>query len=166
MTIKPAFHAAVLATGLLLAGLACPAGAFAQTDVLSGDNTAAAAKPKAAAPKTLSPAGRIERHIANLHAQLQITPAQQPEWDQFAQVMRDNANAMGQVVDQRGAKFATMNAAENMQSYVTIAQQHARDTEKLAAAFQTLYDAMSDAQKKNADAFFRDRGDHPTHRKR
>ena len=45
------------------------------------------------------------------------------------------------------------------------AQQHARDTEKLAAAFQILYDAMSDAQKKNADAFFRARGDHPTHRK-
>ena len=165
MKIKPAFHAATVAASLLLAGLACPASAFAQNDVLSGDSAATAAKPKAPAAKPLSPADRIERHIAHLHAQLQITPAQQTQWDQFAQVMRDNANAMGQVVDQRGAKFATMNAAENMQSYVTIAQQHARDTEKLAAAFQTLYDAMSDAQKKNADAFFRARGDHPTHRK-
>ena len=165
MKTKSAFHAAAMAACLFLAGLACPAGVFAQTGVLSGDSAAATPKAKPATGKTLSPAERIERHIAHLHAQLQITPAQQAQWDQFAQVMRDNANAMGQIVDQRGAKFATMNAAENMQSYVTIAQQHARDTEKLAAAFQTLYEAMSDAQKKNADSFFRARGDHPTHRK-
>jgi hypothetical protein len=34
---------------------------------------------------------RVEQRIADLHARLQITPDQQPLWDKFAQVMRDNA---------------------------------------------------------------------------
>ena len=34
---------------------------------------------------------RVENHIKQLHAQLHITPAEQSQWDQFAQVMRDNA---------------------------------------------------------------------------
>ena len=52
-----------------------------------------------------------------------------------------------------------MNAAENMQSYAQIAELHAQDTQKLAAAFQTLYGSMSDAQKKNADTVFRARSE-------
>jgi hypothetical protein len=39
---------------------------------------------------------RVENHIKQLHAQLRITPAEQPQWDQFAQVMRDNARDMDQ----------------------------------------------------------------------
>ena len=81
-------------------------------------------------------AERVDQHIGALHAELHITPAQQAQWDQFAQVMRDNATAMDQLLEQRATSFASMNAAENMQSYAQIAQQHAQDTEKLATAFQ------------------------------
>ena len=116
-------------------------------------------------PNPVTAAQRVDQHITELHAQLQITTAQQAQWEQFAQVMRDNANDMNQVMEQRASDFASMNAVENLQSYAKIAQQHAQDTQKLASAFQALYGEMSDTQKKNADMVFRANGDHPTHRK-
>jgi periplasmic protein CpxP/Spy len=156
MTIKSTFYSAALAAGLLLPAVALSSGAFAQTPATS---TAPAPKAKAAVRKTMSPEQRVEQHITQLHKQLEITPEQQAQWDQFAQVMRDNAKSMDQVLQQRAAGFGTMNAADNMQSYAQIAQQHAQDTQKLATAFQTLYGAMSDDQKKNADAVFQARAE-------
>jgi hypothetical protein len=37
-----------------------------------------------------------------------------------------------------------------------VAMNHAQDMQKLVPAFQTLYDTMSDSQKKTADQVFRD----------
>jgi glycine/serine hydroxymethyltransferase len=108
----------------------------------------------------------VEQHITQLHTQLKITAAEQPLWDQFAQVMRDNARDMSQAFDQRGTKLASLNAAENMQSYAQLAQQHAQDLQKLAGAFQTLYAAMPDDQKALADRVFRTRpASHSAHPK-
>ncbi len=44
-----------------------------------------------------SAAQRVEEHIKELHSQLRITPAENPQWDQFAAVMRENARDMDQV---------------------------------------------------------------------
>jgi periplasmic protein CpxP/Spy len=159
MTIKSTCYSAALAGALLL-----PTGAFAQTQT-PVSSAAPAPKAKAAERTPGSAAERVEQHITQLHAQLHITPAQQPQWDQFAQVMRDNAKGMEQVLEQRAASFATMNAVDNMQSYAHVAQQHAQDTQKLATAFQTLYGSLSDDQKKNADVVFRGRGDRAGHKK-
>jgi periplasmic protein CpxP/Spy len=165
MTIKSTCYSATLAAAMLLPALALPVGAFAQTQAPAA-GTAPAAKAKAPAHKHVSAEERVEQHITQLHAQLRITPAQQPQWDQFAQVMRDNAKNMDQVLEQRAAGFATMDAAEDMQSYAQVAQQHAQDTQKLATTFQTLYGSLSDEQKKNADAVFHARGDRAGHKKR
>ncbi|MGH7152843.1 MAG: Spy/CpxP family protein refolding chaperone, partial [Acetobacteraceae bacterium] len=92
---------------------------------------------------------RVEHHIKQLHAELQITPAEQPQWDQFAQAMRENAQDMRQSFDQRGAQLA---------------QQHAQDMQRLTAAFQSLYDSMPSQQQQSADAVFRGRlGHHHAH---
>jgi protein CpxP len=166
MLFKSSCYSAALATCLLLPAVALlPAGAMAQTETpVAG--AAAAPKVKAAmAKKPALRADRVEQHISQLHAELQITPAQQGAWDQFAQVMRDNAKNMTQTLEQRGTTYASMSAAENMQSYAQVTEVHAQDTQKLAAAFQTLYGSMSDEQKKNADAVFRARSDHPGHHK-
>jgi hypothetical protein len=165
MTLKSTSHTAVMLASLLLPAVALPVSAFAQTQAPAG-GPSVTPKPKAAAPKPASVTERVEQHITNLHAELHITPAQQAQWDQFAQVMSDNAKDMNQALEQRGTSFASMNAAENMQSYAQIAQQHAQDMQKLAAAFQVLYGAMSDDQKKNADAVFRPHADHHAHMKR
>jgi hypothetical protein len=60
---------------------------------------------------------RVEQRIKELYSQLQITPAERPQWDQFAQVMRDNARDMDRVHDQRTEQVRSMTALQNMQSY-------------------------------------------------
>ena len=153
-----------LASAAMAASLALPGAALAQSTAAPAPVTpppAATASPLAAQPAPGNNAEqRVETHIRQLHAQLRITPAEQPQWDQFAQVMRDNAKDMDQLMQQRTSGFATMSAVENLQSYARIAQQHAEHTQKLAAAFQALYADFSDAQKKHADVVFRSRGDH------
>ena len=98
---------------------------------------------------------RVEQRIKELHAQLQITPAEEPQWNEFAQVMRENARDMDQAFMQRAQQFPTMNAVQNMQSYEQISEQHAQRLQKLVPAFQKLYDAMPDQQKRLADQVFR-----------
>jgi hypothetical protein len=167
MPMKSTSYAALILASLLLPAVGLPVGAFAQAPTqpapTAPGSTAATPKPKPPVAKTVSPAERVEQHITRLHAQLHITPAQQAEWDQFAQVMRDNAKEMNEALEQRSSGFASMNAADNMQSYAQIAQQHAQATQKLATAFQTLYASMSDDQKKNADTVFRAHDTHPAH---
>jgi hypothetical protein len=96
-----------------------------------------------------------EQRITELHARLHITAAEQSQWDQFAQVMRDNAKDVDQAYQQRAAQFQSMNAVENMQSYAQIEQTRAQGMQKLVPAFQTLYASLSDQQKQQADRMFR-----------
>ncbi len=97
----------------------------------------------------------MERRIADLHSKLHITDAQKSSWDQFAQVMRDNARNMDQTFEQRSKRVDDMTAIENMQSYAQVAEEHAQDVQKLVGAFQTLYESMTPDQKRTADQLFR-----------
>jgi periplasmic protein CpxP/Spy len=97
----------------------------------------------------------VERRITDLHSKLHITSAQSQQWDQFAQVMRDNAKDTDMGYQQRAEKLGTMTAVDNMQSSAQIEQQRAQDMQKLVPAFQTLYASLSDQQKKTADDLFR-----------
>jgi hypothetical protein len=101
------------------------------------------------------PAHNVEAHIQALHDQLQITPAEAPQWAAFAQVMRDNAMQMEQAFAARGASLGTMNAVQDMQSYAQIAQVQSANMQKLAASFATLYGSFPPAQQKLADGVFR-----------
>ncbi len=101
---------------------------------------------------------RVDERIKDLRAQLHITPEQQAKWDQFAQVMRDNAQHMHQSASERAAKLGAMNASENMQSYAQLATMRAQDLQNLANAFQPLYESLSPDQQHTADGLFRDSG--------
>jgi protein CpxP len=117
---------------------------------------AAAASPMAGHPAPgRNMQDRVENRIKELHRQLQITPAEEPQWNEFAQVMRENAREMDQAFMQRAQQYPTMNAVQNMQSYEQISQEHAQRVQKLVPAFQKLYDAMPDQQKRVADQVFR-----------
>jgi protein CpxP len=96
-----------------------------------------------------------ERRIADLHNRLHITPQQSQQWDQFTQVVRDNAREMEQIYQQRAERLGTMSAVDNIQSFAQIEQHRAQDTQKLVPAFQTLYVSLTDQQKKTADELFR-----------
>ncbi len=104
---------------------------------------------------------QLESHIATLHRQLGITTAQESAWNAFAQVMRDNAARFHDTIEQRRAKLATMSAPDNMQSYADLITQRAQDLQALNMAFRTLYNGLSDAQKKAADTLFRQSDNHP-----
>jgi hypothetical protein len=129
--------------------LAAPVAALAQ-------QSAPASRPE---PKSATNgfASQVQQHISQLRTQLQITPAQDAQWNQFAQAMQQNADNMHAALEQRGAQLNTMNAPQDMQSYAHLAQVHAEDMQRLAAAFQSLYDAMTPAQQQNADNVFRSR---------
>src|SRR5271156_766412 len=89
----------------------------------------------------------IDRRIAALRLQLGITPAQMPLWTAFAQAMRQNALSNDALFAQRAGAVATMNAIDNMHDYARIARAYADNTESLAAAFDSLYESLSETQK-------------------
>jgi protein CpxP len=101
-----------------------------------------------------APTDRVEARIRELHAQLKIKPEQEAQWNAFAQVMRENAQAMQQEVEQRLQNQANMNAVDDLASYEKITETHAEGLKKLVPAFQALYDSLTPEQKKNADMVF------------
>jgi protein CpxP len=127
----------------------------AKDDATAGQATKARPEHKANPVLSRNKAATIEQRITELHAQLQITPEQQPQWDQFAQVMRDNAKTMDDSFKARMKTMQTMTAPENMESYAQVTVDHARDVQNLVAPFKALYAAMSDSQKRVADDMFR-----------
>ena len=148
------------ATGLLVALiLAGPLPASAQQ---SGSTVT----PSASAPATSSSkssttqrrargANGVEQRIADLHTRLKITADQEAQWKQVADVMRQNASDVEAVIKDRSQNAKTMTAVDDLKSYERIAEVHETGMKRLIPAFQTLYDSMSDAQKKNADNVFR-----------
>lgn len=176
-SVRTAMLATVLVPGLAFAQSTPPATSAppAGATPSAGAPPAAAAPPVAAPaaspvaprtgrrPRTNDTAARVEQRIQQLHSELGITPAEEAQWNQFAQVMRDNASAMDQKLNERGTQLATMNAAQDMQSYADLSAQHAQDMQKLASAFQTLYNSFSDQQKQTADEVFRGRAARARH---
>ena len=135
------------------------------------DTTAAAPRAPAAAPAAAGHAGKhedfVEKRIKDLHAQLKITDQQSPQWDAFAQTMRDNAQKTDEAFHDRAQKISGLNADEAMKSYAALAQLHADNMQKLVTAFTALYGTLSDDQKKTADKVFRNEAEkhHHAHKK-
>ena len=145
----------------VLAAFALPNAGVAQTSTSTPAPTAA---PNTAPSPTRgtfalssAKAAEVEQHIQKLHDQLDITPAEEPQWKLFAQVMLDNAASMEQAFMTRGSNLTTMNAADNMASYAQLAQIHASNMQKLASSFRALYNMFSDPQKKIADDVFQEK---------
>lgn len=147
-----------LASAAMAALLALPASALAQSSQAPAQRPEPPAASSPLAGHTVpgkTAEERVEHRINELHAQLRITPAEQQQWDQFAQVMRDNARDMDQAFEQRAQQFQSMSALQNMESYEKIAEAHAQHLQKLVPAFENLYNAMPEQQKRLADQVFR-----------
>ncbi len=138
----------------------------AATTATTATHHAAKSHARTAASRTSGEtmAEAAEQRITDLHTRLKITAAEQSQWDQFAQVMLDNAKDLDAAYQQRAASFDKMNAVENMQSYAQIEQSRAQDLQKLVPAFQTLYTSLSDDQKQAADRLFRNQAAHAVRR--
>jgi LTXXQ motif family protein len=124
----------------LAMALALPVAAWAQT---------------AAPPAPGSQRENVEQRIADMHATLHITQAQEAQFNQFGQIMLDNAQAMEALMGKNAAAVPTQNAIAIMDGYSAVAQQHARDVQMLSAAFGKLYASLTPVQQKAADEMFR-----------
>ena len=109
--------------------------------------------PAAEAPGTAS----VDARIAELHRRLKITEAQKTQWDNVAQVMRENAEAMTALEKERAHDAKSMDAVAVVKSYSEVIQAHEDGMKKFIPAFEDLYNSMSDQQKQIADSMFRGR---------
>jgi len=142
-----AARAMAAATLLGIVALASPL--RAEPVPAQGPSTAPKAKP--------ARADAVEARIKVLHSDLRITAAQEPLWQNVAQVMRDNAKAMVDLRKEETQNAKSISAVETLKSYATVIDAHADGIHKFIPIFQPLYDSMSGAQKKTADAVFRSR---------
>jgi hypothetical protein len=144
---------------VLLAGLPLIWAATSAAESGNEMRLAQAASPSAA------PAGQgIDQQINDLRTRLQITPAQQGAFDAFAQVMRQNAQEMDALIQRQSANRAP-NAVEELRASAAAAAAEASGLQRLVPAFQTLYNGLSEQQKRTADQLFAgppDTGDAPT----
>ena len=114
------------------------------------DNNGAAFQSKVGKEK----AAKIETRIARLHAALRITPQQEPLWQNFAGVMRQNVVQLDAVYAKRENSYGGMNAVQDLQSYAEVQEVTARNVQMLLQPFEALYDSLSPDQRKAADATF------------
>jgi periplasmic protein CpxP/Spy len=131
--------------------------AFAQSSAPAAAS-GAAMQPAASSAAPTKREARVEERIAQLHSSLKITSQQEDQWSKFADVMRENAHAMGDLYRQRIAQRDSMSALDDMKQYAQITQTDADGTKRLVEAFEPLYASLSPEQKKLADASFRQGG--------
>jgi periplasmic protein CpxP/Spy len=144
---------AILALGT--AALAAPTDTSASAPLRVAQATPPAAPPSGAAPvkPRRSMADRVESRIKSLHDHLKITSAQEPQWNAVAQVMRENAQSIDAVVQQRH-QTPEMTAVDDLKAYQAIQEAHVKNVQRLIPPFQALYDTLSPEQKKAADDAF------------
>ena len=95
-------------------------------------------------------AAHVERRIAFLKAELNITEAQQPLWDAVAEALRTNAKPMPEM---SAAMIAGSGALpEKLATHEKAVSAHLDAVRRLRTAFDPLYAAFSAAQQKAADA--------------
>jgi hypothetical protein len=94
----------------------------------------------------------VEGRLAFLKTELKIADAQRPLWNNFAQAVRDNAKAMGSMMQ---GSMIGMNQSATLPDKLAIRERmmtaHLEALRKLKTAVDPLYAAFTDEQKKAAD---------------
>ena len=131
-------------------------GAFLSTVPLQAGYAQQAAAPPAMTNQARHAVERSEARVDELHARLHITAAQESLWGVVAQTMRDNAAELHASVADRLANRDTMTAVDDLKFFQIVADEHSNGLKKFIPAFAALYDAMTPAQKIEADRVFKD----------
>jgi periplasmic protein CpxP/Spy len=150
--------AALLGTTMLVSPLsAARAGTVADRQFQLAQTTVSPQQAGTEATKTKGET--VEQRIVDLHAALEITPVQEPMWNNVAQAMRENAANMEKLVaSDRTTPPQNMTAVEDLKSYQQFAQAHVDGLKNLIDSFSALYDAMPGPQQKIADQVFNTAG--------
>ena len=103
----------------------------------------------------------IDGRVAYLKAELKITPAQEADWAAVEKVMRENAAERAKLRQQFEAdKGKPTTAVDRLARREAVAEAHSKSIAAFATAFKSLYDHMSDDQRKSADALFQPHARH------
>jgi protein CpxP len=146
---------AVFAVALGMALVGVPLGVAGAGDTTSNAEfrlaqAAQKAPPKGQAQQQAPQEQGIERQISDLKKRLNITPQQQPQFDAFAQAMRQNAQTMEPLLQEQ-QQSAPRTVVEDLKGAAKFAEAEAESLKRLLGPAQALYDTMSDQQKKIAD---------------
>jgi protein CpxP len=106
--------------------------------------------PRAEQPSAASP---MEPRIRQLHQVLHITPAQEADFNAFAEAMRANEETMRSLVQQRPPS-ANTNAVANLRFSQRLAAAQAEGLRRLIEPFARLYASFSPSQKQLANRIF------------
>ena len=99
------------------------------------------------------PPQNIEASISELHQKLQITPAQEAQFNTVANVMRDNARLEASAPPQQPSANST--AVDDLRAYIKYGELELAGLKKILPALEALYATLSPAQRKSADVIFR-----------
>jgi protein CpxP len=133
------------------------AGFLACLTIAAGSEIAAAGVPAQVLLAQAQPAPpqpqNIEANIASLHQRLQITPAQEPQFNAVANVMRENARAEASA-PARPAANAT--AVDDLRAFIRYSEVELAGYRRLLPVLEALYATLSPIQRRTADAVFRE----------
>lgn len=144
MSRLPRLLMSAVSAGALLLGLGCPP-AMTQSRPSAGSDLLAQAQPA-------QPRQNVEANIAELRKKLQITPAQEFQFNAVAAVMRDNARLEASAPQQPPANAS---AVDDLRAYIKYGELELTGLKKMLPPLEALYATLSPAQKKAADAVFR-----------
>jgi periplasmic protein CpxP/Spy len=116
---------------------------------------AGAAEPRAATfgqvvPAQMQQQPNVDSNLTMLHQRLGITAAQEPAFDAFANVMRENARTVPS-----GAPPQSADAVEQLRLSIRYAQQAVDGMRRMLPALEGLYAVLSAQQRAVADQIFR-----------
>jgi protein CpxP len=100
-----------------------------------------------------SPPQNVEASIASLHQRLQITPAQEAQFDALANVMRQNARAETSAPQPPAANAS---AVDYLRAEIQYDEIELAGLKRFLPALQALYATLSPAQRQTANAMFRE----------
>ena len=106
-------------------------------------------------PMGMGPAGRpfqhIEGQIAYYKAELKITDAQAPQWNAFADALRNSAKRLQEAVAKNMQPNEALTAPEQMERRIAMLSAQLDAMQPVLTVAKPLYAALSDDQKKIAD---------------
>jgi len=140
----------------MLLRLARVAGLLGCATIAAGSQIAAAETPAEILLAQGQPAPQpqnVEANISTLHQRLQITPAQEAQFNAVANAMRENARAEASVPQQPPAGAT---AVDDLRAYIRYREVELAGLKKMLPALEALYATLSPTQKRVADAAFRE----------
>lgn len=97
-------------------------------------------------------AAHLQRRIDHMKSELKITPAQEGQFNQLAQVMRDNAAETQKTFgDMRGTRDQHRSAVDRLETNVQLTKLRIGQDQRFLDAFKPLYASLSPDQKQVAD---------------